>query len=127
MHEIRLRRPWDRTVDLEQPPVVVDVPDAIPLTATSISAGDQVRYQRGFNSPSGLAGADAICLCVGAWQGKLESVQVNGTVFSPAHAPLVVDLSKILEGFNRIEITLTSESGEVPCLTGDVVLRIQED
>jgi hypothetical protein len=124
MHEIHLRRPWNRFSGLDLQPVVVDVPDVSPRTGSSKAAGDRVSYQRGFNSPTGLSGTDMICLCISEWLGKLESVRVNDTLFSHAVAPLVVDLSKILLGFNQIEIILTSDSAVMPRLTGKVVLRI---
>ncbi|MAI72272.1 MAG: hypothetical protein CMM01_15365 [Rhodopirellula sp.] len=126
MHEIQLRRPWHRMSEMDRPPLVVDVPDSSAASDCSVTAGDQVMYQRGFNSPTGLTGEDMIGLCIGAWQGRLVSVQVNGTLFAPANAPLVLDLSKILLGFNKIEITLVSDSGELPRIIGDVVLRIQQ-
>jgi hypothetical protein len=126
MHEIQLRRPWKRFSGSDQQPLVVDVPDAEHRPEPSIAAHDRVSYQRGFNSPTGLKGTEAIGLCISAWQGKLESVRVNDTLFSPALAPLKVDLSRILRGFNQIEIILTTEFTEVPRLTGRVVLRIQE-
>ena len=127
MHEIRLRRPWNRVSSMDQQPVVVGLPDSLDATDLLMNADHQVRYQRGFNSPTGLTEADAIELCISAWQGRLLSVQVNETRFEPAKAlPLVLDLSDILLGFNKVEITLMSESGELPRITGDVVLRIQE-
>ena len=127
MHEIRLRRPWDRVSKMDRQSVVVDIPDSSVLIDSRVVAGDQVRYQRGFNSPTGLSEADKVWLCISAWQGQLVSVQINETLFSPAKAPLVLDLSGILSGFNKIEITLTSRSGELPRITGDIVLRIQEE
>lgn len=126
MHEIQLRRPWNRFSGLDWQSVVVDVPDVSPRTESSIGAGDRVSYQRGFNTPTGLSGTETICLCISEWQGKLESVRVNETLFSPASPPLVVNLAKILLGFNQIEIILNSESALEPRLTGNVVLRIQE-
>ena len=107
--------------------VVVDIPDSSVLIDSQVDAGDQVRYQRGFNSPTGLTEADKVGLCISAWQGQLVSVQINETLFSPANAPLMIDLSRILLGFNKVEITLTSKSGELPRITGDIVLQIQEE
>ncbi|MDA9934906.1 hypothetical protein N9B88_03975 [Rubripirellula sp.] len=127
MHEIRLRRPWDRLSKMDWQSVVVDIPDSSVLVDSRVVAGDQVHYQRGFNSPTGLAEADKVGLRISAWQGQLVSVQINETLFSPANAPLVLDLSGILLGFNKIEITLMSKSGELPRITGDIVLRIQEE
>ena len=125
MHEIHLRRPWDRMSKLDPQSVVVDIPDSSFLIESQVHAGDEVRYQRGFNSPTGLTECDHVGLCIGAWQGELVSVKINDTQFSPATAPLVLDLSGVLLGFNKIEITLMSMSGELPRITGDVVLQIQ--
>ena len=126
-HEIRLRRPWNRTSNRDLQSVVVHVPDSLDQTDASTVAGDQVRYQRGFNAPTGLTEAETIELCIDAWQGRLVSVQVNGCLFSATDAPLVIDLSNVIEGFNRIEVTIMSESGELPRIHGEVVLRIQEE
>ena len=125
MHEIHLRRPWDRMSKLDPQSVVVDIPDSSFLIESQVHAGDEVRYQRRFNSPTGLTECDQVGLCICAWQGELVSVKINDTQFSPATAPLVLDLSGVLLGFNKIEITLMSMSGELPRITGDVVLQIQ--
>ncbi len=127
MHEIQLRRPWSRISKMDQQPVVVDVPDSTVMIESRVLSGDQVRYQRGFNSPTGLSAADKVGLFISGWQGQLVSVQINETVFSPGDAPVVLDLSRILMGFNNIEIRLMSKSGELPRITGDVVLQIQEE
>jgi hypothetical protein len=126
MHVIHLRRPWERLSKTERQPVVVDVPDVSDLNGTTMSSGDLVKYRRGFNAPTGLTAGETMGLYIGAWQGRLVSVQINETLAAAANAPLVLDLSNSLAGFNKIEIVLMSEFGELPRITGDVLLQIRE-
>ena len=84
-------------------------------------------YQRNFNSPTGLTVANTVQLKISEWSGILQTVHVNEVSFSSPVAPWEIDISKFLQGHNRIEVKLVSATGEVPCLTGSVVLMIQED
>ena len=105
MHEIQLRRPWDRFSGLDWQLVVVDVPDVSLRTESSIGCrrsgelSTRLQFTHRFEWDR-----DDLFVHFGEWQGKLESVRVNETLFSPASAPLVVNLAKILLGFNQIEI-----------------------
>ena len=127
MHKIRLKRPWQRIAGPEREVLKVDVPDLEPVLASFISQGDVVVYQRNFNSPTGLTVANTVQLKISEWSGILQTVHVNEVSFSSPVAPWEIDISKFLQGHNRIEVKLVSATGEVPCLTGDVVLMIQEN
>ncbi len=127
MHKIRLGRPWTRIAGSERDGLRVDVPDMHPLSDSFISPGDAVVYQRNFNSPSGLTVANTVHLKISEWSGILQTLHVNEVAFSPPVAPWVIDISRCLQSHNRIEVKLVSATGEVPCLTGEVMLMIQED
>ena len=125
MHVIRLRRPWQRCCD-GTADERVDVPDDEPFTTESGSVGTSVRYRRSFNCPSGLQSHTVVVLRVRRWTGKMTSLVFNGTPVTTSGCPLEVDLSRWIEPHNTIELTLESENGESPRLTGEVSLNIAE-
>ncbi len=143
MHVIRLRKPWSKTVDGRPEVHRVDVPDVAHESIESEGfpgqkEGDvgqrvagpspcRAEYRRRFNRPSGLV-RQRVFLRISAWQGQLESLQLNGVEIPvcPGDESIEANVESLLEGHNELIVNLLGDPQTPPILTGEVVLAIEE-
>jgi hypothetical protein len=119
MHIIRLRSPWKSACEADVCFQRCDVPDLNEHLG-------RVVYQRSFNRPTGLANHQRVWLMVHRWDGRLESLRVNGRAFSvrAGEESCRVDITDQLQLHNQIELTLTANAEVSPRLIGPVELGI---
>jgi len=106
--------------------VRVDVPDGSPPAGETCLV-----YTRRFNRPSGLTDADRVELIVSNWAGKLTALVVNDQAlpFDDVDADFADaggrwDITDLLIPANFVTIELSRDGKALPCLNGDVRLRI---
>ncbi|MEM8667652.1 MAG: hypothetical protein AAGG48_09070 [Planctomycetota bacterium] len=120
MHSMRLRSPWQ-----------VDRGDGVfqrcELPDSKQSEGPTIAYRRSFNCPTGLESTDKVWLIIHGWEGRIESLSVNGQLLDMEEheSPTRLEISTWLLRSNRIELILAA-TGEVGSrLTGPVELAIE--
>ncbi|TWU57388.1 hypothetical protein [Rubripirellula reticaptiva] len=129
MHVIRLRKPW-RKVGPDGIAIQIDVPEpvneSVPLE--SLRVGQSTRYERNFNSPTGLGANARVYLRVEAWDGDLASIQIGEEVATEnfVGAKTEIDITEILRPSNTLVITLLSTQHSEPRLSGAVTIAIDD-
>lgn len=124
MHEIRLRRPWEKRLKGQTETRRIDVPEA-ESDATLLEASSAT-YSRNFNRPPGLPQSARVHLRIEAWQGQLVSLTLNDHPLEITRPPLSCEVTEWLEPHNQIEIELCDADDQRARLTGEVVLVIEE-
>lgn len=125
MHSIRLGRPWRKCVLGSDAPMRIDVPEMD--AAESPQEGLTFCYRRSFNRPTGLGPSSRVYLRIEGWEGRLESVAVNGFVMKfPDSARIETEITNLLAPHNEIEFQLTGQSGQAARLSGEVALAIDD-
>lgn len=127
MHVIRLRHPWHK-VAADGLHLQVDVPepesDSTPLIDPY---GHPTRYERSFNSPTGLDVGSKVFLQIESWEGTLASVHLNDTMAAEhvSHAPAEINITALLESNNRLVISLRPPIDGEARLSGAVTIAIE--
>ncbi|MGB7326277.1 MAG: hypothetical protein WBD31_15495 [Rubripirellula sp.] len=127
MHVIRLRKPW-RKVGPDGIAVQVDVPEPVNDSESREPArvGQSTRYERNFNSPTGLDASAKVYLQIEAWDGDLVSIHIGDDVAAENLdlAKAEIDITEILRPSNALVITLRSTANSEPRLSGAVTIAI---
>ena len=82
-------------------------------------------FRRGFNLPSGLQPSSRVLLRVDGWEGRLESITVNGSPLETGSATIDTDITELLRPHNEILVCL-SDAAAPARMSGEVTLAIQE-
>jgi hypothetical protein len=125
MHEIRLRKPWIKTVDDSSTGFRVDVPE---LAGFDLERSVEVaRYDRNFNRPSGLDDS-RVYLRITGWQGTLTSLILNQTSvpLDAEWTQIDLEIASLLESHNQLSVTLRGTPAQPPRLSGEVTLAIDD-
>jgi hypothetical protein len=125
MHVIRLRRPWEKCVGDAAESIRIDVPET--AATETLAAAAYFRYRRGFNLPTGLHPASRVYLRIDGWEGRLESVIINGKAIEVTERTISADITDLLETHNQIGVCLAGDVGMTVRLSGEVTLAISED
>jgi hypothetical protein len=124
MHEIRLRKPWQRCRQDGSDCVRVDVPeqdDGDPADQ------DVLCYSRGFNLPTGLRPGSRVYLRIDRWEGRLESVTVNDSgVEREGFELAAAEITQLLQPHNQVTVRLAGLPGRRARLSGAVTLLIDD-
>ena len=95
MHQIRLRRPWQKRLSGQTESFRIDVPEA--ESDSQSPAGTSATYQRSFNQPSGLDDSARVYLRIESWQGDLASLTVNEQPLEVTSRPLTCEITERLK------------------------------
>lgn len=120
-HNIRLRRPWHKTLVGSDVVTRVDVPESPGEAADQAST---YQYARRFNCPTGLDSQSKVHLAISGWNGQIVSILLNGHPLEPGTQSMNVDVTDLLEPHNQIIIQLTGTHKAPASLTGEVGLAI---
>lgn len=124
MHEIRLRRPWEKRLSGQTHTTRIDVPET--ESDATLPEAASATYQRKFNQPPGLAKSASVHLRIEAWHGQLVSLTINDHPLDITPPPLTCEVTEWLEPHNQIEIELRDADDQRARLSGEVVLVIEE-
>jgi len=120
-HTIRLRRPWEKTQVGSDVVIRVDVPET---RADETDNESTYLYSRRFNIPTGLDGSSRVRLRISGWSGRLDSISLNGHALQPDQQSVNVDVTKLLNSQNRIDVQLSGTADASATLSGEVDLAI---
>ena len=76
--------------------------------------------------PAGLQASSRVFLRVDGWEGRLESVKMNGVAVAFAKTDINADVTDQLQPHNQLELKLSGVSGQAARLSGEVSLAIDE-
>tara|TARA_R110002049_G_scaffold2750_10_gene22414 strand:+ start:48921 stop:49310 length:390 start_codon:yes stop_codon:yes gene_type:complete len=124
MHIIRLKHPWNKLAANAMEPSRVNVPEIAIHDDATEEPIPQATYTRFFNCPSGLDQDSKVLLSIGGWQGRLESILLNGEPLEHGNARAEFDITSRLSRRNELAITLASETNTECRLSGEVTLVI---
>ena len=123
MHVIRLRRPWEKSREDETGSARIDVPETVTNAADEPAT---FQYRRRFNLPSGLKPTSRVRLCVDGWQGRLESISINGVALEIGESIVNAEITALLEPHNQNLVRLGGRADQPARLSGEVTLAIED-